>query len=274
MNKSKTPSKLSWEEAVQWLKSQPDQQDLVRYCFFDDPLLAAAERYHSSSEWIAVKKVLPNSPGAALDLGAGRGIASYAFSRDGWNTTALEPDPSTLVGAGAIRRLALEAKLPIKVIETWGEKLPFADASFDVVHCRQVLHHARDLAQLCREVGRVLKPGGTFIATREHVISVQEDLPEFLRSHTLHRLYGGENAFQLKEYQESITAAGIRITQVLNPYASNINLFPETVESLKARIGRKLHLPSAFVPHFFLKWLGARLNSPGRIYSFIGQKDK
>ena len=41
----------------------------------------------------------------ALDLGAGRGISSYALAREGWQVTALEPDPSMLIGAGAIRSL-------------------------------------------------------------------------------------------------------------------------------------------------------------------------
>ena len=27
----------TWEEAVIWLKAQPDQAELVQACFFDDP---------------------------------------------------------------------------------------------------------------------------------------------------------------------------------------------------------------------------------------------
>ena len=44
----------TWEGAVLWLRSQPDQADLVRACFYDDPLLDAARRYHRSIEWAAV----------------------------------------------------------------------------------------------------------------------------------------------------------------------------------------------------------------------------
>ena len=46
--------------------------------------------------------------GQALDVGAGRGIASYALAREGFTVTVLEPDDSHLVGAGAIRSLAEE----------------------------------------------------------------------------------------------------------------------------------------------------------------------
>src|SRR5690606_27761961 len=119
---------LTWEDAVQWLRSQPDQQELVRACYFDDPLHAAAERFWQSVEWQSIAAILTNSRGSALDLGAGRGISSYALARDGWHVTALEPNPSDLVGAGAIRALAQESALSIEVVSDYSEKLPFPDA--------------------------------------------------------------------------------------------------------------------------------------------------
>jgi hypothetical protein len=29
---------LTWEQAVQSLRNQPDQKELVQYCYYDDPL--------------------------------------------------------------------------------------------------------------------------------------------------------------------------------------------------------------------------------------------
>lgn len=263
---------LSWEGAVTWLKNQPDQIDLVRDCFYDDPLLESAKRYYTSTEWRAVRAILSQNTGHALDLGAGRGIASYALAKDGWKVTALEPDASSLVGANAIRTLAQESGLPISVEENWGEKLPFPDETFDLVHARAVLHHAKDLGLLCREAARVLKKGGLFIATREHVISHQEDLPVFLARHPLHHLYGGENAYTFREYKAAIEGAGIHLRQVLNPFQSDINLFPETKNKLKQRIARKFHLPAAIVPDWVPGWLGRISNAPGRLYTFVGSK--
>lgn len=267
----KTVSLPTWEDAVVWLRNQPDQVELVRACFFDDPLRDAAERYYASSEWIAIRSLLAGRHGAALDLGAGRGISSYALARDGWQVSALEPDPSEVVGAGAIRTLAREAGLNIRVEQEWGESLPFPDSSFDIVHGRQVLHHARNLKQLCAEVARVLKPGGLFIATREHVISRTEDLPEFLAAHPLHKIYGGEHAYLLNEYLDAIGGSGIVLTRVLNPYQSNINLYPETVDDLKRRIAGRLHVPASLIPGFSLGALGAMSRVPGRLYTFFGQ---
>lgn len=265
--------RMTWEEAVRWLRDQPDQAELVRACFFDDPLTDAAERYYACSEWQAVRALLPSPTGRALDLGAGRGISAYALAREGWETVALEPDPSPLVGAGAIRALCREARLDIDVVENWGESLPFADNEFDLVHCRQALHHARDLRQLCREISRVLKPGGTFIATREHVITRADDLPRFFAQHPLHAKYGGENAYLLSEYVDAIEASGIALLQVMNPFESDINLFPTTTEAVKRDIAGRWRLPSPrLVPDWLLRWRGASFDMPGRLYSFHGRK--
>lgn len=264
---------LTWEQAVVWLKSQPDQEALVRACFYDDPLLIAAERFHSSTEWKAVQQLVGIARGRALDIGAGRGISSFALAKDGWDTIALEPNASQIVGTGAIRRLAAEGGVNIDVVETWGESLPFESGSFDLVYARQVLHHARNLTQLCSEIGRVLRPGGMVIAGREHVLSHRRDLDEFLRCHPLHSLYGGENAYVLGDYLYALEAGSIKLTKILNPLESNINLYPQTLDSVRERIAKKLRLPSpVLIPNALLSLLGRLTNEPGRLYTFFGRK--
>ena len=191
---------MTWEQAVDWLKLQPQHTALTKACFYDDPLIEAAQRYSVSTEWQAVRHLLKGLSGKALDIGAGRGISSYALAKDGWSVTALEPDPSASVGAGAVRQLAVEADISINVVQEWGEKLPFASGEFDLVYCRAVLHHADDLNALCIEAARVLREGGMMIATREHVLTNHGELQRFLRAHPLHDLYGGEHAYLLPEY--------------------------------------------------------------------------
>jgi SAM-dependent methyltransferase len=264
----------TWEAAVEWLKTQPEQLELVRACYFDDPLSEAADRYYASGEWAAVRQLTGPSHGRALDVGAGLGISSYALARDGWLVTALEPDPSGVVGAGAIRQLAADSDLPIEVVEEWGETLPFPDKTFDLAYGRQVLHHARDLATLCAEMARVLKPNGMFLATREHVIFRDADLAVFLAKHPLHQIYGGENAYRLREYKHAITAAGIRLTQVINPWASAVNLHPRSAKDIADAIHARVPLvPAALLSPALLRQLGWLLRSPGTAYSFVGFRE-
>lgn len=267
-----TPEKITWEQAVGWLRAQPDQQELVKACFFDDPLPEAARRFHACSEWVATRALMPKPPGEALDVGAGRGIASFALAADGWTTSALEPDPSALVGAGAIRALSAETGVPISVVEEWGESLPFDTARFDVVLCRQVLHHARNLDAFVREVARVLKPGGVMVATREHVLSSMDDLPVFLASHPLHKLYGGEHAFLLSDYHGAIGKAGLRLEKSLNPLMSDINLFPTTIDHHRGLIAARYKVPAWLLPDFVLARIGEKMTFPGRLYSFVARK--
>jgi ubiquinone/menaquinone biosynthesis C-methylase UbiE len=275
---------ITWEEAVKWLRNQPEQQELVQHCYYDDPLESAAERFSQSEEWTALIQLLkPKIPGKVLDIGAGRGISSYAFAKAGCSVIALEPDSSDLVGAGSISNLFKNTGLPIQIVQEWGETLPFANNTFDIVYGRAVLHHAKDLKQLCQEAARVLKPGGYFIATREHIISRKEDLQQFLDSHPLHHLYGGENAYLLEEYTGAIRSSGLQIIRSFNPLESVINYFPmsksqyqsQVKNSLARRFGETLASKLAMfeqVQSLYSWYMSRKLDTPGRLYSFLAVK--
>ena len=274
----------TWEDAVKWLRNQPAQQELVRAAFYDDPLPAAAMRYWQSSEWNAVHALLGEGNGRrALDIGAGRGIASFALAKDGFSVVALEPDSSDLVGAGAIRSLVAKEKLDIRVTQEFSEKLPFEAVSFDVVFARAVLHHTKDLRVACAETFRVLKPGGMFLAVREHVLSRPQDLARFLQLHPLQSLYGGEHAYVADKYRAALMDAGFTV-KTMKSFDSPINYFPHTDDGLRDKlIGPLRNIPiirtlakSAITPRpvfsAILRALSFVDQRPGRLYSFVCKK--
>lgn len=275
---------ISWEQAVSALLADPQQRTLARDCYFDGTAAEAGARYWASDEWRAVRSLLPAERGLALDLGAGRGIASYALARDGWKVCALEPDCSALVGAVAVRDMASATGYPIEVFEAFGERLPFGSGRFDLVVARQALHHARDLQALVRELHRVLRPGGRLVAIRDHVISKRADLSRFHDVHPLHRLYGGEHAYVLEEYTAAIRSAGFAMRKVIAPFESPINYAPLTPETLATEIAGRLPnvlhsrrvaqrlLRSGFVMKAVLSLLKLIDHRPGRLYSFVADR--
>ena len=275
-------SECCWQDAVRWYRAQPGNEPAVRDNYFDLPVRQAAERYARGEECAEVARRL--GPGAGrplLDLGAGNGIAGYALASLGWAVTALEPDPSDEVGAGAIRGLAAETGLPITVEQAWGERLPFPEGHFEAVHARQVLHHASDLDGMLREVARVLRPGGLLLATREHVADNAAQLQAFLAAHPLHKLYGGEMAYPLERYLGAFRQAGLDVLEVWGPTASILNFFPGTEAQRRQALARlvrgRFGIYRLFAWHpGFRAWRLRRAErkdtTPGRLYSFLVQK--
>lgn len=89
-----------------------------------------------------------------LDLGCGRGGVVELLWRDVRLAAGVDPDP---------RSLAEHRAAGMPVVRGVGERLPFVDASFDLVVCLWVLEHLKDPTATLSEVGRVLRPGGHFV---------------------------------------------------------------------------------------------------------------
>jgi len=93
----------------------------------------------------------------ALEVGCGGGLVCEEIARLGFDVTGIDPSGPSL--EAAIRHARMSG-LEIRYERAAGEFLPYRGRSFDVVFCFDVLEHVRDLAQVIREVARVLKPGG------------------------------------------------------------------------------------------------------------------
>jgi 2-polyprenyl-6-hydroxyphenyl methylase/3-demethylubiquinone-9 3-methyltransferase len=95
-----------------------------------------------------------------LDLGCGGGLLAERFAAAGARVVGVDPLAACCRAAEAHARASA---LPIRYLRMGGERLGLADGSFDVVVAADVLEHVNDLPRVIAEVGRVLRPGGTFV---------------------------------------------------------------------------------------------------------------
>lgn len=276
-------AECTWEEAVTRLIADPQNRTMAEESYFDRPVIQAVRRYAQSTEFEALRQLLPAQPGDALDVGAGNGILSYALARAGWKVVALEPDPGEFVGAAAIRQIARDEQLDIRVVQETCEGLSLPDKSFDLIVARQVFHHAGELDEFCRQLYRVLRPGGLILTFRDHVVDNDQQLQQFLQRHPLHRLYGGENAYAEKRYQGALTQAGFQIVKVYRHLDSPINFAPQTYASLRARlvatagkVGLGWLVQAWTADPARLRWLLTTVGNwsrfPGRHVAFLGKR--
>jgi ubiquinone/menaquinone biosynthesis C-methylase UbiE len=285
---SQSPESLmSYEAAVHWMRSQPEFKELVSLSYLDEDNKAAAVRFAACEEfaelarWAQLNK--KGAPKSILDVGCGNGIASYAMGILGHKLTSLDPDLSADVGLEAAKRLVPiveENGGSMECVQGFVEDLQFPTHTFDVVYTRQAVHHFSDLDGGLRECKRVLKKGGLFIATREHVVNDEGQLQQFLAEHTLHHKHGGENAYPLEVYVSALEKAGFEQIQVFGPWDSVVNHFPESNAKVRSIISngirKRFKLPidllALQIPGFeanMRRRLSAMNNHPGRLYSFV-----
>ncbi len=98
-----------------------------------------------------------------LDLGCGTGRHVLELSKGKGSIIGADLSREDLLRARyllEIMRRRGEVGARVHWLQTAGERLPFADESFDRVLCTETLEHVDDDSVLARELVRVLKPGG------------------------------------------------------------------------------------------------------------------
>jgi ubiquinone/menaquinone biosynthesis C-methylase UbiE len=284
---------MTWEETIIKIRKEDDFKKLVEQAYFDKNLELNVKRFSKSKEFQETLKIIKSySPNASsiLDIGCGNGISAINFALNGYKVTAVEPDKSNTVGAGAIKELKDLYNLEnIDIFEAYAEDINFESNTFDFVYVRQAMHHANDLEKFVKECVRVLKPNGVLLTIRDHVIYDDTDKNWFLKTHSLHKFYGGENAFTSNEYRNAINNAGAEVLKELKYYDSIINYFPKSTEEIKLMeekeiLSKKKQLKNriGIISKFPFVWDFYKLVSgyiplnekhvPGRMYSYIATK--
>ncbi len=112
-----------------------------------------AVSYRYLERWI-----LPRRAADILDLGAGNGWLSWRVSLKGHRPVAVDIWTDEQDGLGAARRFG-----NFPCIESEFDRLPFADAQFDLAIFNASLHYSTDYVRTLREARRCLRPGGRIV---------------------------------------------------------------------------------------------------------------
>jgi SAM-dependent methyltransferase len=158
---------------------------------------------------------------AVLEVGCGAAVDLARFARGGAEVTGVDVAPSAVELA---RTNFSQQHLTGRFEVADGERLPFADASFDLVYAHGVVQYTANPRRLVAECHRVLKPGGEAIfqvynriswlnalSTLMHVGLEHEDAPVLLK-------------FTLSEFKELLSAfREIRIVPERFPVKSRLH---------------------------------------------------
>lgn len=291
-------AKMTWEATILYARTRPEYEDLINNAYYSESLQGNVERYRKNPEFHATLKLIESyapSAKSILDIGAGNGISTIAFALEGYSVTAVEPDPSNVVGAGAIRTLIARYNLKhVNIIQKPAEEIAGKEERYDVIFARQSMHHARDLNVFIRNASRFLKHGGMFLTVRDHVVFDDADKAWFLKSHPLHHFYGGENAYTPAEYEQAFLNGGLIVLRRLRHFDSVINYWPAAssqdlnslvpeAKQLRVKLRERISF-LAFIPGITLLYQGflfirrifhptmSEKKIPGRMYTYICRK--
>ena len=145
--------------------------------------------------------------GPVLDVGCGVGHLGTALTNIGRTDVSLigmDFQPQLLAKASTGYAALIEADVC---------HLPLKDAKFAGVVASNSLHHFPDIDQAMREIARVLRPGGVFVAYDPRYITSLEVFKKQLRRHN--RAFTEDHkAFQIDEYRKLLASSGLDVTDV------------------------------------------------------------
>ena len=144
----------------------------------------------------AIGLLLP--PLDVIDIGCGEGYLTIEAARWARKVVGVDRSPAVLARA---RQLAERRKFS-NIVWKRGEieRVPVADASFDVALLSQTLHHAADPGRAVHEAARVLRPGGRVLIL---------DLRTHDETWVRHKLGDRWQGFDDETLSSWLTAAGL-----------------------------------------------------------------
>ncbi len=161
-----------------------------------------------------------------IDVGSGEGDVTREMTNAGAHVIGVDPNPKQIAKVASIECVGDET-----YIEAPGEKLPFADASADIVVFNNSLHHVpvEHQKKALEEAARVLKSGGSLF--------VAEPLAEG-PGHELSKIFNDESKIRASAYQAIQHIAATQLKQTKEFFYTKTNVH-KSLEAYRERSLRR-----------------------------------
>ena len=155
---------------------------------------ALFEYYRSAKVFAFLEKANFQVGGHVLDAGCGGGGMPLSFADEASFVVGI--DLVNRFGAAGVTLAQDRGIRNLDFVQADGQRLPFADASFDWVFSHAVIEHVADAQRYLHECARVLKPGGSmYLSTAPYLSFHGAHLPRLKVPIPLHLLIGRRAAF-------------------------------------------------------------------------------
>ncbi len=177
---------------------------------------AHAEGYVTSAAHVAgadlerlVALAAPRPADVALDVSTGGGHVALALAPHVARVVASDLTPRML--AAAREFITSRGAANVEFVVADAERLPFLDATFDLVTVRIAPHHYADVARAAREMARALRPGGRLVVV-DNVAPEDAELDGLLNDWERRRDPSHVRAYTVAEWRAFLADAGLRLT--------------------------------------------------------------
>jgi SAM-dependent methyltransferase/uncharacterized protein YbaR (Trm112 family) len=250
-----------WSEKGMY--ERPDHESSLQAPYLPGPWQTVAGLFEMALRAIDLK-----GGETVLDLAAGIGWAGRRFAERGCQVFAADIVADDLYGLGRAWAIMEHAGVYFEPLLADGEALPFPDGSFDLVFICGGLHHFARFGPVLREILRVLKPGGKFVATGEPALALLEQEGDAQRSMDECRFGIVERRPKSFQYWWELKRAGFVDVEIDSPDTYQLRPAQTRARVLEARRSASQRIRPRY-RHLARTVLTLLLAAPHRLADFV-----